>query len=78
MFEPRPSLQLAVDYVVTQCVRKYPLDKCSVCDVTALPCDPQVMCIHVLHNMHKVIRNDVIISGHLIVYHTVLVVYSCG
>ena len=43
MFEPRPSLQLAVDYIVTQCVRKYPLEKCSACDTTALPCDPQVM-----------------------------------
>lgn len=26
------------------------MDKCSVCDVTALPCDPQVMCI-----LHKVL-----------------------
>jgi hypothetical protein len=41
VFEPRPSLQLAVEYVVTECVRRYPLDKCSICDVTALPCDPQ-------------------------------------
>ena len=43
VFEPRPSLQMAVDYVVTECVRKYPMDTCSVCDHTALPHDPQVM-----------------------------------
>ena len=43
VFEPRPSLQMAVDYVVTECVRKYPMDTCSVCDRTALPHDPQVM-----------------------------------
>ena len=58
-FVPRPSLQLAVEYLVRDCVRKYPSEQCPVCGSCALPQDPQVgipiICtctstfLHILH-----------------------------
>jgi len=40
-FSPKPSLQLIANYLVVECVRRYPLEKCSLCSETALPEDPK-------------------------------------
>ena len=59
VFEPRPSLQLAVEYIVRECVRKYPQEKCPVCDVTALLRDPQVSRVcAIIHVYIRVLMRD--------------------
>ena len=48
-FQPRPSLKLVANYLVSECVRRYPLEKCPLCSATALPEDPKVcVCISFL------------------------------
>ena len=41
-FVPKPSLQLVADYLVKECTRRYPLEKCPFCSERALPEDPKV------------------------------------
>ncbi len=39
-FQPKPSLRSIADYLVIECTRKYPLERCPVCQERALPEDP--------------------------------------
>ena len=41
-FSPKPSLQLLANYLVVECTRRYPQEKCPLCSETALPEDPKV------------------------------------
>ena len=42
LFTPKPSLQLLANYLVEECTRRYPQEKCSLCNETAFPEDPKV------------------------------------
>lgn len=62
-FQPKPSLRVVADYLITDCTRKYPLERCPVCQEMALPEDPanivrdeadpkytyRVLCGHMYH-----------------------------
>ena len=41
-FSPSPSLQKVADFIVTDCVRRYPKEECPLCNERALPMDPSV------------------------------------
>ena len=56
-FAPKPSLQLIANYLVVECVRRYPLEKCSLCRETALPEDPKVS-TYCLVAAHKPMLNS--------------------
>ena len=42
-FEPKPSLKLVCDFLVSQCARPCPQEMCPVCQRKALPEEPQVI-----------------------------------
>ena len=41
-FEPKPSLQLIANHLVINCLRRYPLEECPLCNQRALPENPKV------------------------------------
>ncbi|XP_032237726.2 uncharacterized protein LOC116618309 [Nematostella vectensis] len=62
-FQPKPSLRLVCDFLVKDCIRRYPTEPCSLCTKPALPPEPKdcvsdpddalyverVYCAHVFH-----------------------------
>jgi hypothetical protein len=41
-FDPKPSLQLIANHLVVDCLRRYPLEECPLCNQRALPENPKV------------------------------------
>jgi hypothetical protein len=64
-FVPSPSLQKVADFIVTDCVRRYPKEVCPLCNERALPEDPADVVKDEKHDKY-VVR---VYCGHL---------YHCG
>ena len=41
-FEPKPSLQEVFEYLVNDCIRRYPTEVCPLCQQRTLPDNPEV------------------------------------
>jgi hypothetical protein len=41
-FEPKPSLQAVFEFLVNDCIRRYPTEACPLCQQRTLPENPEV------------------------------------
>ena len=62
-FSPKPSLQLLANYLVVECTRRYPQEKCPLCSETALPEDPKVSTQPLFPKPHSQFRASFPVPG---------------